>query len=313
MSAEHDRVDVRGTVSFVGLTYLVAWPLTIPMFLTGTGLTSGWAPVIILGMMSAPALAGIVVHKWISPRGSIARELGITGAGGFRRWWGYALIAWFGPAALALFALVVGWMLGVYRADWFGFSGLAETYGPAEEISPEQLALDQLLQVFLLGWLNVIPAFGAELGWRGYLTRALLPLGQPAAFLITGVLWALWHGPLLVLGYNYPNAPIVVAFIMMGCYGVLTSTLLGWLRLASRSVWPAAIAHGFLNSAAGLGLLFSAAGSPVDSVTTGLLGWSGWIVLALAILVLALLRKLPVEFPQENPGISRGVRRLSRR
>ncbi|WP_374228408.1 CPBP family intramembrane glutamic endopeptidase [Saccharopolyspora sp. 7B] len=310
-----DRVDVRGVLSFLGLTYAVTWALTLPMWVTGTGLTWEWAPLLLVVMMFVPALSAVVVTKWISPRPAPLRELGVTGAGGLRKWWGRALLAWLGPPVLMLLALLLGALFGVYQADWTGFSGLSEQLGVVGENAPSapSLALIQLAQVFFLGWLNVIPAAGEEVGWRGYLTSALLPLGQPGAFLVTGVLWALWHAPLLVLGYNYPNAPVVVAFIMMGCFCSLLSALLGWLRLSAGSVWPAAIAHGFVNAAAGFGVLFSAAGSPVNNVTSGLLGWSGWIVLALAILVLVLLGKLPVPPPDEEPGLTRGVRRLSRR
>ncbi|WP_243792361.1 CPBP family intramembrane glutamic endopeptidase [Saccharopolyspora gloriosae] len=304
-------------MGFVGLTYLVTWVLTVPLWLTGAGLTWEWAPLLLVVMMFVPTLSAFVVTKWVSPQDAPLRGLGITNAGGVRRWWGRALIAWFGPPVLMLAALALGALFGVYHADWTGFSGLSEQFGFAESAAgappASSLALVQVLQVMVLGWLNVIPAFGEEIGWRGYLTSALLPLGQPAAFLVTGILWGLWHAPLLILGYNYPNAPIVVAFLMMVCFCSLLSALLGWLRLATDSVWPAAIAHGFVNAAAGFGILFSAAGHPVDNVTSGLLGWSGWIVLALAILVLVLFGKLPVALVREDPGLTRGVRRLSRR
>lgn len=313
VSAQNERVDVRGTASFAALSYLLAWPLTIPLFATGEGLSWAWSPVVVVAMMFAPAVAALVVRKWISPGGSVARGLGLTAAGGARGWWRYALLGWFAPLLLGVLALGVGWAFGVYQPDWLGFSGLEADYGPSNSTPAGQLALAQLGQIVLLGWLNAVPTFGSELGWRGYFAPALLPLGQPAAFLITGVLWALWHGPLLVLGYHYGGAPIVVAFSMMLCYGVLISVLLTWLRLASGSIWPVAVAHGFLNAAAGFGTLFSAAGHPLDATATGLLGWPGWLVLVLAILVLALLGRLPVEMPRDDPGLTSGVRRLSRR
>ncbi|MCI2416666.1 CPBP family intramembrane metalloprotease [Saccharopolyspora sp. K220] len=318
VSTEHDRVDVRGTVSFVAIAYAPAWLLTLPLWLTGDGLSWTWAPVVLVLMMFMPAVAAIVVTKWISPRPKLLRSLGITNPGGIRKWWPYVLIAWLGPLLAAVLALLVGDLLGVYQADWTGFSGLTEQSGPtvvgaAPQTSPGTLALIQIAQIFVLGWLQAVPALGEELGWRGYLTQALLPLGQPGAFLTTGVLWGLWHAPVLILGYNYPTVPIVVAFIMMVCFCTLVGTLLAWLRLASGSVWPSVIAHGFLNAAAGLATVFSAAGHPVDNASVGLLGWTGWIVLALLILVLVMIGKLPVRIPVEKVGISRGVNRRNRR
>jgi uncharacterized protein len=310
-------VDVRGVVSFVLLAYLPAWLLTLPMWLSGEGLSWTWSPIALVAAMFMPTLATFVVNRWISPQLRILREIGITNPSGMKSWWRYALIAWFGPPLVVTLALLVGSLLGVYKADWTGFSGLAEqlqfTVARPERTPASTLALLQIAQVFLFGWLNVIPALGEECGWRGYLTKALLPLGQPGAFLVTGVLWGLWHAPLLILGYNYPNVPIVVSFILMVCFCTLVGVLLGWLRLTTRSVWPAAIAHGFLNASAGLSLVFSAAGYPVNNVSVGVLGWSGWLVLAVLILVLVMLGKLPVRFPDERTGLTRGVKRLSRR
>ncbi|GAA0529397.1 CPBP family intramembrane glutamic endopeptidase [Saccharopolyspora erythraea] len=318
MNAERDRVDVRGVVGFVAIAYLPAWLMTLPLWLTGQGLTWAWSPLVLVAMMFMPAVAALVVNRWISPRPKPLRATGLTNPGGIRKWWRYALLAWLAPPATMFVALVVGYMLNFYEADWTGFSGLAEQLqGGVVGSAPQAagtLALGQIAQVFLLGWLNVIPALGEELGWRGYLVPALLPLGQPGALLTSGVLWGLWHAPVLVLGYNYPTVPVVVSFIMMTCFCVLVGALLSWLRLAGGSVWPAAIAHGFLNASAGLSLVFSAAGHPVDNVSAGLLGWTGWLVLVLLILTLVMFDKLPVRIEQpKEEGISRGVQRRSRR
>ncbi|RCW45284.1 CAAX prenyl protease-like protein [Halopolyspora algeriensis] len=318
MDTEYDRVDVRGVVGFVLLAYLPAWLLTLPMWLTGQGLSWVWSPVVLVAMMFMPAVATFVTNRWISPRRRMLRETGITGPGGIRAWWRYALIGWFGPPLAMMLALLVGHAFGVYRADWGDFSGLAEQVRFSLIDNPDvptgTAVVILAAHTFLLGWLNVIPAFGEEWGWRGYLTRALLPLGQPGAFLVTGVLWGLWHAPLLVLGYNYPTVPVVVSFFMMICFCTLVGTLLGWLRLASHSVWPAVIGHGFLNASATLPVVFSAPGQPVANASVGLLGWSGWIVLVLLILVLIALHRLPVPNPvPREPGLTRGVRRLNRR
>lgn len=316
MTSEDDRVDVRGVVGFVLLAYVPAWLLTLPMWLSGKGLSWSWTPVLLVVMMVAPGLAAFVTTRWISPnREGVRRATGLTSPGGFRGWWRYGLIGWFGAPLTMLLALVVGWAVGVYDAGWTELADLPGQlrYSLIDSSASTGVALLTLVfEVFVLGWLHVVPAFAEEWGWRGYLTRALLPLGQPGAFLVTGVLWGLWHAPILALGYNYPTVPVVVSFLMMIVFCTLVGTLLGWLRLASRSVWPAAIAHGFLNASALLPIVFNAPGQPVSNVSAGVLGWTGWIVLGLLVLVLVGLRALPVRLPVERTGISRGVRRLSR-
>ncbi len=317
MSSEYNRVDVRGTVGFVILAYVPAWLLTVPMWSSGEGLSWSWTPVLLVAMMFTPALATLVTTRWISPSRSIRRDTGLTSPGGFRRWWPYALLGWLAAPATMLLALFTGWALGVYEANWTDLSDLPGqlqfSLTDSGSMSTGMALLALAVQVLVFGWLNVIPAFAEEWGWRGYLTPALLPLGQPGAFLVTGVLWGLWHAPILVLGYNYPTVPEIVSFLMMIVFCTLVGTLLGWLRLVSRSVWPAAIGHGFLNASALLPVVFNGPGKPVSNVSVGVLGWSGWLVLGLLILVLVGLRWLPVRFPARATGISRGVRRLSRK
>ena len=53
-------------------------------------------------------------------------------------------------------------------------------------------------------------AFGEEWGWRGYLLPHLLPLGQWPAFLIGGVIWGLWHIP-VVTAATYAGVPALLA------------------------------------------------------------------------------------------------------
>ena len=181
--------------------------------------------------------------------------------------------------------------MGVYRTDLAHLSGLAEllrAQGVTELPVPlAAIAAAQLVQVLVVGWVNVLPALGEEWGWRGWLLPALLPLGRWPAVLLVGVVWGLWHAPVILLGYNYGlHGPLAAMALMTGLCVVL-GTLLGWLRLCSGSVWPPAIAHGFVNAVAGLPLLFAAAGQPVDGATTGLLGWTGWVVMLGAFAVVA--------------------------
>ncbi|SFT55412.1 CAAX protease self-immunity [Actinopolyspora lacussalsi subsp. righensis] len=320
MSSEYDRVDVRGVVGFVLIAYIPAWLLTLPLWLSGQGLSWGWYPPLLIAMMFMPAVATFVTNRWISPRGRILRETGVTHPSGIRGWWRYGLLGWIGAPVAMLLALLVGWALTVYDAHWFDFTGLpGQLRFALTDQAPDSAFVGGLLlvsHVFVFGWLNVIPAAGEEWGWRGYLTPALLPLGQPAAFLITGVLWGLWHAPLLILGYNYPTVPVVAAFIMMIIFCVLVSALLGWLRLASRSVWPAVVAHGFLNAAAVLPAVFNAPEETFSNVSVGLLGWTGWIVLGLLILLLVALHRLPVHISRqqvEEEGLTSGVSRFHHR
>lgn len=49
---------------------------------------------------------------------------------------------------------------------------------------------------------NAVFAFGEEFGWRGYLLWELAPWGFWRASFAIGVVWGLWHAPIIVAGYR---------------------------------------------------------------------------------------------------------------
>jgi len=141
--------------------------------------------------------------------------------------------------------------------------------------------------------LNAPVAFGEEWGWRGYLLEKLVSFGQVKGLLLSGVIWGVWHAPIIMLGYNYPLYPRAgVFFMVITC--VLIGVVLGWMRLATRSIWPAVIAHGALNGSAGVVFLLARAGSTVDTAKVGLSGWTGWVLLLVVIGILIAQKRLPV-------------------
>lgn len=109
-------------------------------------------------------------------------------------------------------ALPVGALLGVHPADFTGFSAfrqMLDGQAGAAEI-PMPVGTLVALQLALMpgaAFINLLPALGEELGWRGWLLPKPLPLGTLPALLVSGVIWGLWHAPIILLGYNYPDAP----------------------------------------------------------------------------------------------------------
>ena len=118
-----------------------------------------------------------------------------------------------------------------------------------------------------------------------------MPLGTLPAMLVSGVIWGVWHTPVILMGHNYPDSPILgVPTMIMFC--IVFGIILGWLRLKSDSVWPAVIAHGAINGSAGVIYLFHRVGSEVDSIYVGVTGWSGWILPLIGIVVLYIMGEL---------------------
>lgn len=295
----HDRrVPWPAVVVFVLTACALAWLVALPLWL-GDGLAEPLTVVLLPVMMFTPALATLVVMfvMGVPARGQRARFLGL---------WPLR------PAARVIWLMVAGWLvppllvgLGILLSAALGFVQLDLTFAalaaqlqnslPAGTPLPpvEVVVMAQLAMVPVGALFNSIFAFGEELGWRGWLLPALRPLGTWPALILSGVIWGVWHSPIILLGYNFGRTDVTGVLLMIGgC--VAWGILFGWLRLRSASVWPAVIAHGSLNAAGGVILLFAA--TQPDMALAGPLGVATWIVIAVVVIVLVVtgqFRKQP--------------------
>lgn len=109
--------------------------------------------------------------------------------------------------------------------------------------------LNFLLTGIVYSLITSIMTFGEEIGWRGYLQKKLLERNSVIKSLIfLGFIWGVWHFPLIISGYNYPEFPVLGAFLLFPLTTIFGSFLLGWLTINGKSVWPAVFAHGGVNS-----------------------------------------------------------------
>ena len=131
--------------------------------------------------------------------------------------------------------------------------------------------------------INAVVAFGEEYGWRYYLVSKLRGKKFLPAALFIGIVWGIWHAPMILLfGHNYPNDRIVGIGMM-----VILCILLGIIELyfvvKSGSVWPSAIIHGIFNGISGMTLLWFPTGS---ALTTGMTGVAGFVAMGIIIATL---------------------------
>ena len=158
-------------------------------------------------------------------------------------------------------------------------------------ISPWILAIIQLTQgVLIAPILNSIATFGEEFGWRGYLLPKLMPLGGRKAILLIGIIWGIWHWPVIFMGYEYgfkypgyPWAgPLLFIWVTFGL-----GIFLGWLTLRGKSIWPAVIGHAAINGIAGAAIL-AMTGQPnplLGPLPVGIIGSLGFALVAIAIFI----------------------------
>jgi hypothetical protein len=139
--------------------------------------------------------------------------------------------------------------------------------------------------------------WGEEFGWRGYLQIRLLGHRPLLAAVSTGLIWGVWHYPINLRGYNYPDQPILGLFVFpVGA--ILLSIIFGWLRLRIGSVWSASLAHSATNAIGGSLTMLLFMGGP-NWISVSYLGLLGWVPLGALCAWIVFSGQLKLESAQE--------------
>lgn len=290
-------------VLFLLVAFGLSWLIVLPLWIGGVPLSSPLITVFGAAMMLSPSAGVLAVRAARRRRGDLPDERGhwrrATGVGlgvDPRRTLVVSALTWVGVPLLVLLALAVSAAVGVLSLDLAHFSLYRESLAAAGARLPMDVgvlvALQLVAALVLAPALNALFAFGEEWGWRGWLLPELVGrVGRWPALFLTGAIWAGWHAPLTLRGYNYPNlGPWAMPYFLGFC--LVFGVAVGWLRLATGSVWPAVIAHGALNGSAGLVTVLGDAADPPNLVLAGITGLVGWVLLAGV--CVALPRLLPI-------------------
>ncbi len=292
------RVHWTNIVLFVVLTFGISWLVWLGLRALGVSFT-----IYAAAGMFGPALAALLV-RLLRKEGFADAGLRLVGRGQRRGGWMY-LAAYLAPPLLIAVGILLSLLIG-YQHWAFGQNIQAQAqaivtalHQQGAKLPPgytaEQLALISILSSSVLAFTLAIPfnmifTFGEEFGWRGYLLPKLAPLGGVGAAIITGIIWGLWHAPLIVLdGYNYPGYPFW-GVLMMVVFTTALGIIFAWLRFRSGSVWPSTLSHAAINAQAGFGLLFLSPGNPLLRPPIGLIGLAPMIVFAIWLIVTGRLR-----------------------
>jgi hypothetical protein len=119
--------------------------------------------------------------------------------------------------------------------------------------------------------LNGLLAFGEEYGWRQHLWDRLSGLGRKGTVGVLGVMWGVWHAPLILFaGLNYPDARVAGMGAMV-LFAVAASWPLDEIRRATGGAVAPAIFHGMVNGTAGV-LILGIVGNDLVTPPVGLVG-----------------------------------------
>jgi membrane protease YdiL (CAAX protease family) len=97
--------------------------------------------------------------------------------------------------------------------------------------------------------ISALSAAGEEIGWRGYMLTRLIDAGVPRPILVSGLIWGLWHVPLILGGIIYADSPSpVLAAVLFMVSAPSFAYVLARMRLETGSIWPPLALHAAYNS-----------------------------------------------------------------
>lgn len=286
-------MQARPVLGYFVLTCGFSWGV-LAMFLSMQGRWgAGASGLVKLVYLFGPAMAAAVFQRRAErPLSELGTDLRP------RRSW---LAAWALPVVVSLAAFALGFALPGVHFD-SGMTSFFSTLG--ESLPPDQVAevrtafakmplhpalVGAVLAALLGPPVNAVVAFGEELGWRGYLFEALKGFGFWRSSALVGLMWGVWHAPLVMLGENYPSHPYIgVSMMILFC--VLWAPLFSWVRERTGSVGGPAVLNGTMSALAGVPLTVTQGGS---DLLVGLTGAVGLGVVAVANFVLFVARRRP--------------------
>ena len=282
--------NIKKSLLFIGLTFSLSWLIAILFFLLGGKWNTPISMVVGVVYMFVPMTIAIIVQKFIYKQ-PVKEPLGISWK--LNRWF---LVAWLLPPIVASATLGVSLLFPKieYSPQMEGLLERFRQLLPPEQFKKmEEQAATLPIHPFWIGLLeglvagvtiNAVAGFGEELGWRGLLQKELSFLGFWKSSAVIGVIWGVWHAPIILQGHNYPQHPVAGVFMMV-IWCVLLAPIFIYVRLKAKSVIASAVIHGSLNGTAGLAIMVVKGGNDLIIGVTGLAGFIILIIVNLGIFV----------------------------
>ena len=250
---DHVTFDKKGTIKYLIWTFLIAWIMQVAVAVLYRNGLAAFGQLLMAVMMFVPLLGMLLSGQTLSGMGWKLRLKGKIRT---------LLAAWFLPAVLTAAGAVVYFaafpghfdMSGDYLASVAGAEAMAQ-------LEAQGLTYPMYILVSVIGCLtyaplvNMVLALGEEAGWRGFLYPQLkAKFGKGNGRLIGGVIWGIWHWPVMwLIGYeygtDYAGFPIV-GMLVFCIFTTAAGTLCDWLYEKTNCIWIPSLFHGAINAAA---------------------------------------------------------------
>ena len=257
--------------------------------------SSSW----VWALMWTPAAASVVARLVLRDGfGDVSFRLG---GGRGSKAIGLALIF---PIIVGLIAYGIAWTTGLVQ---FGARpiGLAAPYIPNTTSPAVVFMINLAVAATVVTVYSARTAAGEEIGWRGYMLTRLVDAGVPKPILTSGLIWGLWHVPLILGGIYLVGPPRMLAALLWMVTATAFSFVFARLRLETGSIWPAITLHSAWNA------IIQAAFDPASKGAAAELwiGESG-IIVALTMILAAIafsygrwtIRRIPGELREIRAG-----------
>jgi membrane protease YdiL (CAAX protease family) len=185
---------------------------------------------------------------------------------------------------------VVLFLLSQAALNWFfglgKFPGIVDTVGGVPVTSglyPFALLAFFLISIIGTPLSGLATVFGEEYGWRGFLHNELVKLGPRSGVFLVGLIWGIWHFPIILSGIH--TYPATATGLFLGVvFFLLAGFVFGYAVIRTNSIWVVCFMHGVLNSIYAFVLNYLM--RPYDKVFSFGLGIYGLICLAVVVLVI---------------------------
>ncbi len=266
---------IKKIVWFLGINFVLTYGLSLVVFLQG-GLGKSPLQTII---MFIPLISAFFVQK------VIAKEpLFKGGKLGFRI--GKPLYLLIAPLITLIILVVIYITTILLNPDL-----LVNKQILIENISKANIPLGNIPlfgSILIIFALNLIVApiinlpilLGEEVGWRGFLYPNLVALFKKAGLVIGGIIWGLWHLPMILMGLNYPSNPILgILFMIIFC--ISWGIILQYFYRKSKSIFSVGLAHGIMNWAGTTVMLFLVVKDKMNMFLEGPTGIIGLFIVSI--------------------------------
>jgi hypothetical protein len=184
----------KGIVSYLFIAFGMAWIIWEIPIRFGVSPRSPLFQLVVLPGGFAPAIAAIIVHKWITREGFADAGLRLN-----LRKWPYYLVALLFPLLVTAVIVVLAVALGISQPDFslqrFLGTLVSESAIPLPPLTqlPSYLWYVLPFQFMIIALVATPVLWGEEFGWRAYLQPRLLGQRPVMAALTTGLIWGVWQ------------------------------------------------------------------------------------------------------------------------